>query len=107
MAGTGTGHGQVQPIAESRHGADGAGAEDAAQARDLRGQVVLVDHEPWPDALEQRRLGHEPARVLGEHEQEVECPRADLHGLAIGAQPPLRGVDFECANPYQIHPAKL
>jgi hypothetical protein len=105
--GDGTGHGQVQPVTEPRHGADCACAQDPAQARDLGGKVVLVYHEPRPDALEQCRLGHEPAGILRQHEQQVECPSADLDRLAIGAEPPIAGVDFEGADPYQVHPMKL
>jgi hypothetical protein len=100
-------YGQVQAIAELGNRADRAGAEHAAQARDLRRQVVLVDDETRPHALDERRLGHEPARTLREHEQEVECPRPHVDGLVAGAQEPLAGIDDERADPYQVHAATL
>jgi hypothetical protein len=98
---------QVQAVAETRHGPDRSRTQHAAQGSDLRRQIVLVDHESRPDALDQHALGDEPARILGEHEQEIEGPRSQLDGMASGEQLPLGRVQVEGPDPYQVHAATL
>ena len=73
---------QVQAVAESRHRADRARAEHAPEARDLRRKVVLIDDEAGPDPIQQRRFRDEAALVFHQHEQEVECPRAELDRMS-------------------------
>ena len=75
--------------------------------RDLRRPVVLVDHEARPHALDQHGLGHEPAGILDQHEQQVEGPRAQVDGPAIHGKPPFGRAKLERADPYQVHAATL
>ncbi len=94
---------QFEAVAESRHRAYGAGAKNASQTRNLCRKIVFIDNDTWPDALQQRGLGHQPALVLDEHEQQVESAPAEFHGLARCAQHPLRRIELESSETYQVH----
>jgi hypothetical protein len=104
--GVAPGDGELEPVAEAGHGADRAGAEDPSQARDLCRQVVLVDHEPRPDPLQQRGLGHQAAGILGEDRQQVEGACADLDRPAGARQPAFRWIELEGSDAYQVHSAR-
>ena len=51
-------------------------------------KIILLDNRPWPYAGHEFVLAHGLTPRLGENAQDVECPTAQLHGLAIARQLP-------------------
>ena len=65
-----------EPVAASRDCRYRVVTEQLAQRRDVDLQVVLLDDQLRPHAVEQRVLRHEPSRVLDQRDEQVERTRA-------------------------------
>jgi hypothetical protein len=87
-----------QPVTVAWQCRDGARTQQLAQCADLRGDVVLFDHQAGPDAVEQLLLGDQPLVALGQCEQQIEGAAAQGHGLATHAQHALGRVQLEVAE---------
>ena len=68
---------QGEPVAAAGDGRDRVRAEHLAQRRDLHLQVVFLDHQPGPDAIEEFALGQQALAAVDQREQQIEGPRAE------------------------------
>ena len=91
-----------ESITAPRHGRDHAGAEQLAQRRDLDLQVVLLDHQPGPDELEQFPLGDDPVTPFDQGEQDVEGARAERGRRAADPQLPLGDCQLEVVEAMKV-----
>ena len=71
-----------EAIAAPGNGRDRVGTEQLPQRRDLHLEVVLLDHEPRPDQVEELALGDDAVASLDQGEQQVEGARAERGRLA-------------------------
>ena len=87
-----------EPVPAPGDRRDGLRAEQLAQRADLHLQVVLLDHQPRPDRLEQLVLGDEPLAPLDQREQQVERARAQRRRLLVDQELPRRGTELEATE---------
>ena len=74
-------HAEREPVATARDRRDRATPEKLAQRGDLHGEVVLLDLDAGPHALEQLILADDAIAMLDQHEQQVERARAQRNDL--------------------------
>src|SRR4051794_10603663 len=104
MRARGSGLGR-EAVADARVGQDDLRArrivlELAADVGDVDPQVVrLLAVARTPDLAQQRAVGEELAAVDGEHAQEVELDRREVHVLAVARDPARGEVDRDRAGP--------
>ena len=87
-----------EAIAAPRNGGDQVVAQDLAQGADLRGQVVLLHHEPRPDKVHQHVLADQLAGPLGQRLQQVERAPPERRRRPVHEQATLVGLQFETAE---------
>ncbi len=69
-------------------------AQDLAQRRDLHLEVVLLDDQARPDAIEELVLGDDAVAAVDQREQHVEGAGAEHGGAAVDQQLPFGGPDL-------------
>ena len=89
-------------VAPPGHGGDHVRTEQLAQAADLRGDVVLLHHDPGPDQVEQFLLGDQPFAPLGQRQQQVEGACTHGGGLALHAHEPLGRAYLKTAEAQRV-----
>ena len=86
-----------EAIAATGDRGDQLAAQHLAQRADLRGEVVLDDDQPGPDAVHQVVLGEQLAGRLGQRQQQVERAGAEFRRHAVHQQPTLARLQLELA----------
>jgi hypothetical protein len=89
---------QGEAVAAPGNGRHRMRTEDLAQRRDLHLEVVLLDHQAWPDAIEELVLGHDALAGIDEGEKHVEGAGAEHRGAAIDQHLPFGGPDLHRAK---------
>src|SRR5262249_29768265 len=92
-----------QPVAAPRHGDNvgitlGVLVQSLAQRRDVDVQIVFRDHAPGPQPCNQLVLADYRASCRCKKPEDIECPPADLYGLAIVQQAPPPEIEPEPAE---------
>ena len=73
--------------------------ERAAQQPDALGEAAVLDHQPGPDASEQRFAGMHDARFRKEQQEQVEDPRRKFGDAAVDFHPSLPQIDAQITDP--------
>ena len=91
-------HSHSQLVAPARYVDHHLSAQQLAQRGHLNGDVVLLDHKPGPDALQQLVLADDPVAALDQAQQQVERsgPKHDIG--AFGDDTTFVGPDLEAAD---------